>query len=420
MVDKFSENPLNIWVLLFNITTTFVLYLVLRKRYLGVDRIFLIFSILLFYIYSGFGAAFEKVPLYYSFMYNIFIVVYYYTFSLTQRIKIKMIKKDKLKSFSKLSSFFIFFYFLITFLNAGYPSFNLIKLIKPSAPILEFDLTVSLKSDGFKSILYYILLLIQPFYLMAIYKFRLSPLKLFIAIMLPLYFYFSLGGYVARSYLLPYFAMFIFTVYHFKPELRRKIKIFSLSLVVPIIMFSYFYSEWRLGHETSKISVLDVLSLLFFQESSYPLHFVKLYNQGIDTQILDFFKWLLMLPIPSFIKGSTYSIDINNYFTELITGTNIYSEGYFVLLPGTVVESFLIFGKYLFFLLPFFGGLISGFLYKLFKLSDNFIIMRVYFIFMFMPLVARAGFFSAIPIAINGFIIFYVLIIIMKINFDDK
>lgn len=419
MIDKFSENPLNIWVLFLNSTSTLLLFLILRKRFKDVDRIFLIFSILLFYIYSGFGAAFEKVTLYYSFMYNVFILVFYYTFGITQRINLANVNNKNLKLFTNNSSYIIITYIIITLINSAYPSFNLIKLIRPSAPILEFDLTVSIKDDPLKSLLYYILLLLQPFYLIALYKFRLHPIKLFFAIMLPLYFYFSLGGYVARSYLLPYLAMFLFTVYQFKPHLRRKIKIFSSIIIIPLVVFSYFYAEWRLGHETDLINLNEIILSLFFQEASYPLHFTSIYGIEIKTQIMDFFKWLIMLPIPSFIKGNGFSIDINNYFTELITGTNIYTPGYFVLLPGTVLESYLIFGKYLFFLLPFFGGLITGFLYRLIKISETFIIMRVYFIFMFMPLVARAGFFSAIPIAINGFILFYILIIILKARQND-
>ena len=420
MINGFIENEINYLVLFLNSSITFLLYLYLQNRFRGIDRVFLLFSLFLFFVYSGFGAAFEKVPLFYTFMYIIFILVYFFTFSFTQKIIVKHIKSDKIFYFRRLSFIFLFMYLFLTFLNAGYPSFNLIKLINPSAPVLEFDLTVSIKDNTFKNLLYYLLLFIQPFYLISIYKYRFSPFKSFLLYLLPLYFYYTLGGYVARSYLLPYLFMFFFTIYYYRIDLRKPLKIIVITSLLPLLIFSFYFAEWRLGHETSNISIIDIVSIIIFQETSFPLHYIELSNLVFETQILDFFKWLLMLPIPSFLKGSGYSIDVNNYFTTLITGTDIYTKGYFVLLPGPVLESYLIFGKYLFFLLPFFGGLITGFLYKLFNLTDDFLILKIYFIFMFMPLIARAGFFSAIPVAINGFLLFYLFILLLKINLNDK
>jgi hypothetical protein len=204
-------------------------------------------------------------------------------------------------------------------------------------------------------------------------------------------------------------------LYFSNPHLRNRLKILIFSLLPIGIVFSVVYSEIRIGNDSElTISLSKALEILIGQETSYPLLFDKVYNFNIPFQGYNFFMWILTLPIPSFIKGNAFSLEVNYLFTELITGKSKNSKDLYILLPGLVTESYIVFGRYLFFLMPLIGATITGFLYRIIKSPIEFLPLRVYFIFMFIPLIARAGLNSAIPVAINGFIFFICFLFIKR------
>lgn len=420
MIDIFDFIEINWWIFVFNIITTVSMFFLFKKRMEMVDVIMLFSTIFFIYFYSGLGASFQIVPIYYTFMYNVLLLMYLSAFKFSMKFKTPKPSEFSLKILFKYYKVIIYFFILLSFVNAGYPSFNIIKLIKPSSPVLNFDLTSSSSSNAFKSILYYIILILEPFYLVSLFRYRDKPFKLFILLFLPLYFYFSLGGYVARSTLLPYLFIYFYLIYLYNPQYRNKIKYFGLISFLPLVILAFYYSEIRIGNESSSFDPISIIGTVFIQEGVFPLYFAQIYKMNLDTQIFQFFKWLLVLPVPSFLKGDSFGLYVNQYFTELITGKNKYSEGFSILLPGNVTESFLIFGKYLFFLLPLISGCINGLIYKLFKSSQTFIPLRIYFIFMFIPLFSRASFNSAIPVAINGYLIFIFFVFFKYRNHNKR
>lgn len=411
---RYSED-LNFSILVFiiNLILTIFIFKFYYRKLEGIDKLFLTVFTILYYIYSGFGASYEIVPLYYSFMYTIFYFLFIYFFIYSFNYKKSSCSDQKIALVNNNSKFIIFSYILLTFLNAGYPEFNISKLLIIQEPNLQLELSdaIEFNQGPIKKIFTYLLLIIQPFYLISLIKYKNKPLALFIYLFAPIYFYYTLGGYVARSYLMPYIAIYLYVLYKYNLQLRFYIKYGTLISIPFIIIFLYRFSEVRIGHEINiSLGFIDLFKILFFQESTYPILFSNIYYSDIPLKINDFFLWLLTLPIPSFLKGSQFSLEINYYFSELLTGKSKSSNGLSVFLPGNVTESYLIFGKYLFYLMPICGGLILGYLYRILSSSSYFTILKIYFIFMMVPLVTRAGLNSAIPLAINGFLAFYLFL----------
>ncbi len=407
MISLITQLDINWWIFILNVFTTSLIYFYYKTRYFGLDRFMLASTIIFIYIYSGFGASYSSVKMYYSIMYNVVLISYLIGFTALMKMNTRNPRYSNVENIRKYATEFIFLFILLAFIDNGYPDYDFTRLFNPSKPKLYFVFTQGSSSVFVKGLLFYVILIVEPFYIASLYKYRFRPWKLFLFLALPLYIYYTMGGYVARSTFLPYFAIFIFTVYYYYPNYRNKIKLFSIFSFVPLILFSYYFAEWRSGHEVVNIHPLEAVLIVFLQETSYPLHFEKLANLELPTLFMQFIKWLLTLPIPSFIKGNSFALETNYYFTELLTFKGKYSQSFSVILPGNVSESYLLFGKYYFFVLPLIAGMIYGYLYKVLKSFEEFTILRVYFILMFIPLFARAGFTAAIPNVVNGFLFFF-------------
>lgn len=410
MIQYSDELSFNYLIFFVNISITSLVFFYKYNKCNGLEKIFLTVFSLLYYFYSGFGASYSIVPIYYSLMYNVYYITFLYVFFFIVNNKNIFISEYKLNLIKRFSNIIIFSYLFFTFLAAGYPSYDLSKLFVIKPPSLEFELSdsIAFQQSPLIKIFTYFLLIIQPFYLVSLIKYKNKPLKLFIFLFLPLYFYYTLGGYIARSYLLPYIAIYLFIIYNYNVKLRNYIKYGTLTTIPLFIILSYRFSEVRIGHDIDiSLSFIDIFKIIFFQETTYPILFTNIYVMNLENKIIDFFLWLTTLPIPSFLKGSQFSLEINYYFTELLTGKNKFSEGLSVFLPGNVTESYLVFGKYLFFMMPMIGGVIFGLLYRLISSSSYFTVLKIYFIFMLLPLITRAGLNSATPVAINGFLVFF-------------
>jgi|GEM_PF-2293673 len=413
MIFYSDDLKFNYLIFFINIIISLGIFAFFYRKFRGLDKLFVTIFSILYYLYSGFGASFDVVPMYYSFMYNVYYVVFLFFFYHTLYYEKAYYGEMKMETLKQYANLFIFIYIFFSFINAGFPDFNLKKLFVIEAPNIGVELSdaVDFNQGPVKKILSYVLLIVQPFYLISLIKFKTRPFKLFLLLFAPIYFYYTLGGYVARSYLLPYLAIYLFTLYNYNKNLRVYIKYGFIIMVPFLIIFSFRFSEMRIGNDIDiSLSFFDLFKILFFQETTYPVLFSNIYVLDLSNKSIDFFLWLITLPIPSFLKGPQFGLEVNYYFTELLTGKNKTSEGLSVFLPGNVTESYLIFGKYFFFLLPVFGGMVLGFLYRLISSSNYFTILKIYFIFMMLPLVTRAGLNSAIPVAINGFLFFYLFL----------
>lgn len=423
-----SEDVLNVlqfsiirFIFLF-IITLYVYYSFAKNKSM-IDKFSLFVIICLIFIYSGIGASFSIVPTEYIFFYVTYIFFFSFSFSKTAFVKfispVDTLAYDKIMAKliinKRISRIIIYLFICLSLLNALYPGFNILRLFILKKPELIFDLSEIPSRDLLQSLLYYILMLLQPFYFISLSTYKDKSLKFFIALFLPIYFSYTLGGYVARSTLIPYFAIFIVTMYVFNEKYRRIIVWLSIISFIPILLLLYYFTIWRAGDSVATdMTNSNALISLFAQEATYPLLYKTLSESSNHFETINFFKWLFTLPIPSFLKGSSYSIYINYEFTEIITGQSRDSSGFSVLLPGVVTESFFIFGKYFNFIMPLITGWLLGSLYRMISSNSLFFILKLYFILMLFPLLARAGGGSALPIIVNSFMVFYLVLFWVK------
>lgn len=412
----------NLYIFFWNIIFNFIIYRIVIVLGKGIPMFLIIFLLLLFYVYSGFGASFDLVPWQYTFYYNIFIGVFFTFFTFTyKRTNFRIKNVDSL--FLKLNLFPLYFLLLVLF-NTSYPLFDLKKLIIPETLSLNKDIiySVSPKSfgvDSIKVISGYLILILTPFYYLSLYGFRDKPFKLFLLLFFPIYISYSFSGYVGRSTLVPYLFIYLSTLYTFRPDLRRIMIVVVSVCMAPLIFFLYYYSESRLGHGYENVTFSDAITIISGQELSFPRHYLDLINYSFDYKIIDYFIWLFTLPFPGFLKNNLVNLNVNFDFSSFILGIDVSSTDFFVLLPGLVNESIFIFGFKLFWINALVGGVVFGTMFKIVSTIPNFSVIKSYFIFFIIPLAARAGFFSSIPLIVNGFIVFFILIFFSKLRLYD-
>ena len=380
--------------------------------------IVLVFFDFLYFLYAGLGWANPTVQfnyLFYFFVYYIlFIVCFYYSrrfftmrFSSYNSIRIRP------------RMLYIYLYILCVFLYSYFADFSIEKYFIFHKPDLSF-FTAKVDYNAYQSIFNYLILVFFPFYLysldLLIKKKKFLPFLMFILI--PLYFLFSINSYISRTSLLLNLVLIIFSLIRVYPNLK-KITFYFFAFSSPIVLSAlYNYTVIRSGGLVENTSTKVLLEIFYIQEFSWPIYYndiIKYSNNYLST----FLSWFFSLPIPSFIKGDYFEFSPNFIFSSKYTGFEVGSESFNVLLMGPVNESIFYFGKYLFFLLPFFASTLFSFYVTLFQklYYGNFILM--YIVLFELPHFIRAGFSSVAPFLINGFLVFtvsYLFLSRIKLN----
>ena len=357
----------------------------------------------------------------YTLYYNLFITIFSIFFVLAFKFQINWIKYNRDVFSNAYSQIFLICFLVLIWIDTSLPELSLIKLIKPTEFYLSKDFLISnntkLGNKGYVGLLTnYLILITTPFYYWALYCYRSRPILLSIFLFLPLYFYYAYSGYIGRSTIVPFLAIFLYTVYEFLPKMRRFIIVFCILGIVPSLVLLYSFAEARLGHEVPSVGIADAVSSVISTEFSFPSHFHDITKFTFVTQIKQYLIWLVSLPIPGFIKGDLVSLNVNVDFSVFILGIDSRRSDFYVFLPGLVNESIFIFGFYFFWIHAIVGGLLMGFLLKSISYNPSFFILQAYIVFYIVPLAARAGFFSAFPIMVNSFLFFLVFTFVSRLK----
>lgn len=420
-------NDLSIFRLLtILIVSISILYGFARKQTKN-NRFALSVLTLFVFIYSGFGSSYKIVPIQYLGYYSAFLFIFIYSFSKIAFGKLKIVLYHKDNNFPQNYSFskpflnrIIYLYLFLILFDALYPEFSLTKLLSIKPPELIFT-TELLIRDAIQNIIYYLLLFITPFYFISLSGYIKKPLYLFILLFLPLLLIYSKSGYIGRSTILPYILIYVVTIYQCNTEYRKTITWIVLAIFLPLVFFFIAYSYWRLGQEMNDLTFEFLLQRVFSTEFGFPLFFKETFQNNYRLEDPSkFFLWLFTLPIPGFLKPSSFMVTINYDLAELYTGLSRNSENYFVILSGGINESIFVFGKYFFFILPLLTGSILGSVFKIIKSITQNVVLKNYFIFFIGLVFARAGSGSVLPYAINGFVLIYIYLIIHKLSMLNK
>ncbi len=176
--------------------------------------------------------------------------------------------------------------------------------------------------------------------------------------------------------------------------------VFSLPVLVN-------FTEIRLGRTGSHLTITEAAKALIDSECDYPIYYdICVENAGLINPFL-YILWIIFLPIPSVIWPGKPAVKVSHIFTSLITGvSSVSSVGYYNVLPSILGESFLIFGKYFFWIEGIILGFIIGFYFKFFLKSQKLSLLTVYMVLM-LSTIGRGGSQSYIPVIVNGSIYFW-------------
>lgn len=377
------------------------------------EKVYVLPFAVFFFAYSGVGVAWESCRKDYLIFYTIWMFVFSYTVYFTMGKKkyatIEGVPSSQIGRIIKHADFFIIVYFLIELSTLAMKG-KLYNLISPPSPDLLGAIEDS--SGGGGGLLYYLNHIIFIFYFVSLYKYRYQVVKLFLLIFLPFYINYVGSGYLARSTIMAYLIIYVIAIYYYNPSLRKKIRL-AIFVGMPVLLIGLsFYTFIRMGRDIN-ISAGDAISLLAYQETSYPTHFdlIQAHPEGWGL-LGDYFQWLTTLPLPGFLKDSSKDYLFNVIFTEKLFGTYRGQMGFSVALPGIVNEGIFIFGNYLYPIHAIILGLFVGFTYRLVNYKEEFFLFLYVSIFL-SSLLARAGTVSAYSVYLKDLLVYEIIIFFM-------
>lgn len=411
---------------------TIVSFAWLRRRKSSMEKFYFLFILFLIFIYSGVGAGWEKTPYDYSYIYVIYIMVFgivcYATTKHNKRNQkqstIEIVRYNKVDGFiNKYGRLFVILYVIIPFISLILEG-KILNLISP--PSLNLSEAIEGRFDSgtsngglISSILYYIQNLDLPFYLLSLYKYRNDIFKLSLALLLPLYFSFAEGGYIARSTLMPMIVILYFAFYIKYPQYRKKLVVGTIILLPALLFFLSLYTFIRIGADFN-LSFGDAISLLAYQETCYPVHYEEMQKWSIDWKLLyTYIEWLITLPFPGFLKDSGLDYSFTAYFSEKITGANRTDANFNILLPGLVGESIFIFGKTFYWVHAMIVGFVVGNAYKIVHHKQELFLVLYMSVFGGLCF-ARAGSVSMMPFYFKHLIIYVIVIYFVTHSRNNK
>ena len=372
------------------------------------------------FIYSGIGISYEEINNLYYFAYQIYLICIFLAFYLT--VKGANYKKKKInitigkRIINKQILLVLSIVYFITKLSyLLFPTFRLQNLIIP--PTLNVYgvgvLKNQFESSPVLSIASLIGVLTLPFFFILLSNMLKSGKRYTVLLLILFWGYldYAIYEYVSRSDILTIF-LFAYLVSQYKDdELKIKHKHIVISLVgiLVIIPLLYLFGNYRLTHTFEFSNMFSSYINIFTSETSYPRFYDILYNSDSYYGIGNYLLWLTTLPVPKFfvpIEIQTF----NAYFTDLID----VHLGYIVL-PSILGESFMIFGKHLFWLHGLLLGSILGMAYKVLRRYE-FAPIIVLYIGVLSFSIGRGGSMQIISFCINSLLAVWIGILISKIS----
>ena len=257
--------------------------------------------------------------------------------------------------------------------------------------------------------------LMLPLFLLSLYRYRQRTIWIVILIILPYYFDYCSKGYLGRTaiaYILTY--LFIFFWYE-RQTRRKKILLYSFLLFPILSVILTIWSASRTGEFVFDINIINILESLQ-KETSFPIHSEKVLSSGLHTNITDYFMWILTLPLPTIFVGPKPSIFLTVEITEILENIPLGYNYFSIILTGPVTESVYIYGINLFWLHGLFVGILAGLLCSVSESIRSAIFIHTSFIIAFGFVFARAGIGGLMPILMNQFLSFYIILLIFSVN----
>lgn len=254
--------------------------------------------------------------------------------------------------------------------------------------------------------------LMLPLFLLSLYRYRQRIIWLSILIILPYYFDYCSKGYLGRTSAVYILGLFFIFLWHEGLIRRKNILLFSITLFPILWGIMTIWSSSRTGEFMGAINIINMLES-FQKETGFPIHSDIVLSSDLHVNLTDYFLWILTLPLPTILVGSKPAIFMTVEITEILERIPFGSNFFSIILVGPITESVYIYGTNMFWLHGIFVGTLAGLLCSLSESIRSAIFIHAYFIIAFSFVFARAGIGGLMPIIMNQFLSFYLILFII-------
>lgn len=407
------------------LATILIVYIFWRKTENRIVKVLLFSISLSLFMYSGYGIAYDDIDNKYIINYLIYLICVLFPIFYVNRKS-----GDSYSGFTKFDAIIIhhystiktlaFLYVLLKFIPVFYPSFTLFDALR---------LKIAVQSDFFKlqqafnqsivgnldSISNFTL----PFFFVVLYKLKADnkTVKLFFLILLFVFLQYARFLYLGRYQMVIYGLFLFITLFAFKDnliEIKKKIVLTICAVLFLLVPVFYSYTFFRLGLDADRLSYTDSLTLLLDSEARYPQYYdmITRFSHSI-IYVLEWFLWIICLPIPSILWGAKPAALFGDDFTRMVTGLDRMDGGYSILLPSLLGESMFVFGPILFFIHGLVVGIIIAYVFKYVNRNATLSVFALYLALSTFA-IGRGGTGSVLPPIINYSIALWLFFIFIR------
>lgn len=425
------------FVLLFLITILTIIIILLSFLFTKhkVERLYIVLMILSIYIYSGVGISIEIVNDNYIIKYLTLQISIATTmgfiFMLFKKVKKNPSKRKSynalnLDKFSKILNLVTIIFYFTYLVYLLVPEFRLFEVLNPPLPSLSQIFSKRLLYNSISIITFFdtLNILIKPLFLINLYRLITNNKikKLLILYLLWVYLDYLKFGYLGRNEILTYFIFISLIFIVARPNLGFKIKkktIFLIAFTFAIFIPLFFaYEDYRISGVFKLDSFYHSMINLFQSETYYPVYYEQIAWSTSIIRGVDYLKWLLFLPIPTFFWASKFSININSIFTKLITGKSIGDAAYTVVLPSFMGESILVWGNQVYFFHGVLIAMLISFLVLFYNRYKSFTLINLYFLSQII-FIGRAGSQFFLSSVINSSLLIFLLVLLYSLFYKN-
>lgn len=403
-----------------------ILFLSLRGKSTYIEKLYIICLEAGVVIYSGISTILIGIAEYYLLQFLIFnfLLLISFRFGLLffwkqKKLKIYRVQYSIHPSIMILATIVFFLYplYLIVIRRPNLDEFLLLRLQIDDI----FARRESLKDSSIDKILYYLNLLAFPFFFI-LCNYLYEKKKILSIMLVFLWFYLDTLslGYVSRYQIVVFIFFIGLIAYKEKMEKNNNTFLFHYFAGVTLVFVCLMplllaYQYIRMGVNAEVYGIFDSFIELFTTETTYGRYYSKAIGMHEPIFFVEFFEWIFTLPIPSFIKNNIFNSNfaVNSIFTQEITGLSYGDFGYSIKLPSILGESFIIYGKYFFWVHGIFFGLFLSLICFMLQKRKDLSILNIYFASLLLS-AGRGGVAYFVGVVINSLFSIVVFLILQR------
>jgi hypothetical protein len=257
------------------------------------------------------------------------------------------------------------------------------------------------------------LLLLSPFYFVALAGIRRKYFTLALCLVVPIYLQYCSAGYVARSAMMMCLVLYIGTIWLDRPEFRVRIVILAVTGIPVVLVFLGAYSAMRLGAaSTGTVRSSDLVRSVLVVETTFPRAWDNLVDSRQRADFRGYVTWLFTLPVPKVLTGEIRGARIGDEISGIVSGIYPGRSDFSITLTGPVVESAYIYGATWFWIHACFIGVLGGLVCAFAGGCRSLLVVLVQIALLFGYIYNRAGIAAIMPSLLNSYLSLYVTVFI--------